>query len=90
MQRFEPAGFVDTTIYDHDGFRSYVDAVYLNGALFLQEVRDQVGDEAFRGLLQNLQQVGINELITAEDFWDLLGQQGGIEVDEIRKGYFSE
>ena len=90
VQRFEPAGFVDTTIYDHDGFRSYVDAVYLNGALFLQEVRDQVGDEAFRGLLQNLQHVGINELITAEDFWDLLGQQGGIEVDEIRKGYFSE
>lgn len=48
VNRFQPAGWIDRTIYDFQAFRRYVDAVYLRGAQFLQTVREQVGDEVFR------------------------------------------
>jgi len=86
--RFDSDEFVDTTIYDHEDFRSYVDAVYLRGALFLQELRELVGEEVFMGFLKDLQQLEEHELITAEVFWDLLVQHSDENFDQIRYKYF--
>jgi hypothetical protein len=49
--RFEPQGWVNSTVYEHTQFRSYVDAVYLRGALWLDEVRERLGDDSFTAAL---------------------------------------
>lgn len=53
VDSYQPSGWVNSTIYDHATFRSYVDAVYLRGARFLDELRDLVGDEAFFAFLRD-------------------------------------
>ena len=44
---FGPSGYVDQGVYGFGTFRAYVNAVYLNGANFLEELRTRIGDEAF-------------------------------------------
>jgi aminopeptidase N len=53
VQRFAPAGCVNSTIYDHTGFRSYVNAVYLRGALMLHDLRQEMGEDQFAAFLRN-------------------------------------
>jgi aminopeptidase N len=50
---YEPRGWVDGSIYNPEGYRAYRDAVYLNGATFLEELRQQVGEAAFFAFLQD-------------------------------------
>jgi hypothetical protein len=50
---YEPSGPINRTIYDYPTFRAYRDAVYLNGAHFLEAVRQQLGDEAFFATLRD-------------------------------------
>jgi hypothetical protein len=71
VNRFQPAGWVDSTIYEHQAFRPYVDAVYLRGAQFLQAMREQVGDEAFDALLRTYVEGLGQDIASAEDFLQL-------------------
>lgn len=80
VDRFQPAGWVDSTIYEHAGFRPYVNAVYLGGAQFLQAVRDEVGDEAFLAMLADYAGRFSNSQASAGDFFDLLGEAGVSDV----------
>lgn len=52
VNRFQPVGIVDQPIYAFTGFRPYVDAVYLRGALFWEAVRKRIGDQAFFSFLR--------------------------------------
>jgi len=87
VDRFDPSGAVNSTIYASDGFRPYVNSVYLNGARFLQEVRDSIGEDAFLALLQDIaaQQ---SELITDDLILGWLRDEGGTEMNEIIARYF--
>ena len=44
---FKPEGWVNATIYIPGGYSAYRDAVYLNGAKFMQELRNLTRDDAF-------------------------------------------
>jgi len=44
---YKPAGRVNLTIYDQSDLRAYINAVYLQGAVFLDKLRQQLGDDAF-------------------------------------------
>lgn len=76
VNRFQPAGWVDSTIYEHQAFRPYVDAVYLRGAQFMQAVREQVGDEAFRAMLSDYAIRFSKRQATATGFFDPLTKAG--------------
>ncbi|MDT8382173.1 MAG: M1 family aminopeptidase, partial [Brevefilum sp.] len=43
----QPSGYVDNTIYLEAGYEAYRNSVYLNGAHFMQDLRDTIGDQAF-------------------------------------------
>jgi hypothetical protein len=88
VTRFDPAGWVDSTIYDHDGFRSYVDAVYLRGALFMEELRNLVGDEVFFAFLQDYVRQGNLGQMTASDFFGLLAERTEADLDPLISKYF--
>jgi hypothetical protein len=96
VNSFQPQGWVDSSIYDFNGFRLYVNAVYLRGAQFLDETRGLVGDEVFMEFLRVLftkaherAEVDHLGLLTAEDFWLTLAEMTDVDVSGIKAEYFS-
>lgn len=72
VKRFNPRGSVGSTIYDHSSFRSYVNAVYLRGALFFEELRHQLGDRAFFAFLRAYALYNAQGQATTQDFMAIL------------------
>ena len=88
--QYLPDGAVDSDIYVWPDFRSYVDAVYLNGAQFLHTLRGEIGDEAFFEFLRAYAATGAGKIVTAEDFWRVYDTQGGDAASSTaRISYFS-
>jgi Peptidase family M1 domain len=88
VQRFDPSGNVGGTIYDYESYRAYVDAVYLNGALLIDDIRRGLGNEAFQLFLQDYLQRNRERLVTAEDFWSVLEEHGLENTSALKREYF--
>jgi hypothetical protein len=95
VNSFEPQGWVNGSIYDHNSFRPYVNAVYLRGAQFLDEVRGLVGDETFAAFMREFftQMHARSEadhlgLVTADDFWQVLGGMTDVDLSSVKAEYF--
>jgi aminopeptidase N len=92
VQAYSPQGKVDSTIYDFNTFRPYVNAVYLRGAIFLEELRQTIGDEAFfdflRGYFNTIQKSDL-ALTDANQFWDILSQYTTADLSGLRSRYFT-
>lgn len=91
VNRFEPTGWVDSTIYEFDRFRPYVNTVYLRGALLLHEMRQQAGDELFFAFLREYALLGSQkEQVTGLDFWEIWEETTQIDSQALRLRYFKE
>ena len=88
IDRFEPRGWVDSTIYEHSAFSPYVQAVYMRGALFLQEVRAAMGDEAFFGFLREYAAAGAGRIMSAEEFFWKLAYASAVDLTPLTDEYF--
>ena len=86
VNRFQPSGWVDSTIYEHSAFRPYVNAVYLRGAQFVQAAREQVGDEVILAMLSDYAIRFSKRQASAEDFSRLLRAAG--VPDSLFQGFF--
>ena len=86
---YEPKGWVDGSVYNPEGYRAYRDAVYLNGALFLEDLRDQVGDEPFFGFLSAYTGRFTHQIVTRQGFFDLLGQYSSTDLGPLIERYFN-
>jgi aminopeptidase N len=89
IELYEPTGWVDSTIYDHDGFRPYVNAIYLQGASFLEALREQIGDEAFFSTLREYMTRQSYGQGTAEDFFGFLQAHTDKNLTLLFTEYFS-
>ena len=85
---YEPRGAVDGPIYNTAGYRAYRDAVYLNGAVFLEELRKQVGDEAFFGFLKDYVSQMRGKIATREDFFRILGEHTREDLTPLVEAFF--
>ena len=85
----EPSGWVDITIYDTDDFKVYKDAVYLRGALFLEDLRVLVGDEAFNTFLLDYLKQYTYEQATANGFFTLLEKHTDADLSGLLSEYFA-
>jgi aminopeptidase N len=90
IDRFRPTGSVNSTIYDHAGFESYVQAVYMRGAQFVQRLRVAMGDSAFFAFIAEYASVGSGKIISGEDFFVAVSDLGSIDVDVVKADFFSE
>ena len=72
VNTYNPAGYVDTPIYEFYAPRGYIDAVYLRGALMLQAVRDWLGDDAFLAWLRRYADRMHGQIAYPKDFWGAL------------------
>lgn len=87
---YEPHGWVDVSIYDSEGYRSYRDAVYLNGMNFLTELRDLIGADVFMVFLQDYLNRNTKELASAADFFDILREHSDADWSSLKSKYFQK
>jgi hypothetical protein len=85
---YEPSGWVDSSIYDFDNIRAYWDAIYLNGARFLDELRNLVGDDAFFSSLRDFAQHNTHGLVTSTDFFTILREHSSQNLDDLISRFF--
>lgn len=72
IDRFAPAGFVDSEVYDFAVRRPYINAVYLQGARMFHALRQDLGDEAFFSWLRQYAEAGAGKIVSAAELWALL------------------
>ena len=89
IDRFRPQGSIDSSIYDHSSFESYVQAVYMRGAQFLQAVRTAIGDGPFFAFLRDFITSGAGQIVSSEDFFATLKRESSINLEPIISEYFS-
>lgn len=85
---YQPRGPVDGSIYNPQGYRAYRDAVYLNGAVFLEELRSKIGDPVFFAFLQAYVEQNQRQIATGDDFFSTLAQFTQVPVDSLTKRFF--
>lgn len=88
---YQPSGWINGSIYDYtvfpNAYEAYRNAVYLNGAKFLEEIRQSVGDEAFSTFLGQYAETYRHRVATAEGFLELLKTFATPELETILQKY---
>jgi aminopeptidase N len=85
---YEPQGWVDGSVYNPEGYRAYRDAVYLNGALFLEDLRDLIGDEPFFEFLYAYSQGYYRRIASGDDFFAMLEDYSQTDISPLVGEYF--
>ena len=85
---YQPQNLVDTRIYEGEGQRPYWNKVYLNGAHFLQDLRERVGDEIFFAFLQDYLKQENGKIATSADFFRILREHTSADLSDLISKYF--
>jgi hypothetical protein len=85
---YAPEGFVDSTVYEFDTRRAYINAVYLRGAQLLQDLRAALGTDAFFDWLRRYAEGGAGQIVEPTFFWSLLTPEQFAATAEVRDRYF--
>ncbi len=84
-----PHGEIDTTIYYGGDLIDYRDIVYRNGSLFIQAVREAMGDEAFFSFIRDYVQEYRYQIATTEGFLNTLRAHIDFDLTPLIEQYFS-
>ncbi len=87
VDSYSPQGFVDSTVYDFSSRRQYINAVYLRGVRMLDDLRNDLGTDAFFDWLRRYAEVGAGRIMTPEEFFALLSPQQFAETASTRERY---
>jgi hypothetical protein len=85
---YNPSGWVNNSIYSAAGYNDYRDAVYLQGAKFLIELRTLMGDEAFFTFLKEYTATYTNQVASGNDFFKVLSTYLNADIDPLLDIYF--
>lgn len=85
---YQPAGWVDSIVGLNVGYRIYRDAVYLQGAKFMHDLRTSIGDEVFFEFLKNYTKIYTNKIATRDDFFNLLALHTDMDLSALKAVYF--
>jgi hypothetical protein len=83
-----PKGSIDLSIYDYDDSKSYTDAVYRRGLMFLNDVRKRIGKSAFNEMLQDYYTSEAYKVTTADAFFDALARHTNKDISDLVGTYF--
>jgi len=81
-------GWVDTRVYDTASFRAYVNAVYFNGARFLEALRTRIGDEAFFAFIRDYFARSNGRIVSGNDFFAILDLHTGSDYSDLVGNFF--
>jgi hypothetical protein len=85
---FKPTGYIDIPIYDGQNDDNYKHTVYFNGAHFLQDLRQRIGDEAFFAFLQDYYSQNTGKIVSRKDFFHTLDEHTDADYSDIVRAYF--
>ena len=85
----QPSGFIDNTIYLEAGYTAYRNSVYLNGAHFMQDLRDTIGDEAFFEFIKAYALENRYRIASGEDFFSTLAAYTDEDLAPLLDQYFA-
>ncbi|NPV86347.1 MAG: hypothetical protein HPY45_10115 [Anaerolineae bacterium] len=88
IHHYKPEGAVNKTIYEFAAYRPYVNATYLRGALFLEDLRNVMGEEAFFNLLSEYAKQYQGKLAKSQDFFDIAAEISPVSLSELTNRYF--
>ncbi|MEW6230692.1 MAG: M1 family metallopeptidase [Chloroflexota bacterium] len=80
---------VNTSIYDYDDELYYFAMVYRRGALFLEELRDSLGDEAYFRLLRDYVNDFSYDIATPQSFFAQAQRQSEVDLRPLFTRYFT-
>lgn len=87
---FQPNGDIDISVYQGQNADTYKAIVYLNGAHFLKDLRERVGDDAFFAFLQDYLSQEKNGIATSDDFFRILDEHTTADYSDVVRTYFSK
>lgn len=88
VEGFDPSGWVDSSINIPGGYTAYRDAVYLNGAKFLQSLRELLGDEAFFAAIKQYINENTYKIASGTDFFNAVRLRSHADLDSLLREYF--
>ncbi len=86
---FNPTGYVDTNIYNGGSFRLYTNAVYFQGARFLDEMRILMGHGNFSKFLKEYARRHAHGHATSADFFALAREIVNVNYNGLLNKYFA-
>ncbi|MFZ3069751.1 MAG: M1 family metallopeptidase [Anaerolineaceae bacterium] len=84
-----PTGSVNSDIYISGGYTPYRNAVYLRGAMFMQEIRNTIGDEAFFASLKEYAISNTYAIGTSTTFFEVIAKHSQADLTPVLAKYFS-
>jgi hypothetical protein len=82
-------GYVNNSIYDAKTYEVYRNSVYLNGAVFLHELRIAMGDSAFFSALKNYVALNDGKIATKADFFNTFQSANpSADISSVFNRYF--
>ncbi|MCA9972934.1 MAG: hypothetical protein KC425_22105, partial [Anaerolineales bacterium] len=88
VDRWEPAGAVDVSIYDFGSSERFVHNMYGQAAHFMADLRQAMGAAAFGSFLRDYYQQYAGELATGADFLGLAQAYTAVDLGPVRDAYF--
>ncbi|MFN8401807.1 MAG: M1 family metallopeptidase [Anaerolineales bacterium] len=85
---FQPQGKINIPVYEGQNADMYKVIVYFNGAHFLKDLRERIGDEAFFAFVQDYCIQEKNNIATSEDFFRILDEHTDVDYSDIVRAYF--
>ena len=85
---FNPGGHIDIPVYNGQNDDTYKQIVYFNGAHFLEELRQRIGDEAFFAFLQDYYVQEKGRIVSGNDFFRILEAHTDTDFTDIVRAYF--
>lgn len=86
---FGPSGYVDSPIYNFGSQRAYVNAAYLNGAHFMEDLRSRMGDDDFFRFLKDYATKYARSRATSYDFFATVRANTTADIIGLIAEYFS-
>ncbi len=90
INNYSPTGDVDSTIYEFNESRPYINAVYLRGSLMLHAIRQIIGTEAFFDLINAYAETSAGEIASPNLFWSLMSDEQFELTRNIRELYLGQ
>lgn len=87
---YDHSGYVNSDIHIAGGYEPYRAAVYLNGARFLNDLRHQVGEEAFFAGLKDYAYANTWGIATRDDFFNAFRKHSNANLSGLLIQYFRD
>jgi Peptidase family M1 domain len=84
----KPIGSINLSIYDYPDSKSYTDAVYRRGMMFLNDIRTRIGKSTFNAMLQDYYTAEVYKVTTPDAFFDALARHTGEDLSDLVQTYF--